>query len=501
MRLINIKTFLGREQMMEDGKRVDRRTRVLEFHDDEATEYAIFSHRWIDPTEVDYEEMVDLAKINVEDRNEIRRRPGYKKVLDTCAQARRDGYECVWVDTCCIDKRSSAELSEAIDSMYRWYASSRICYVYLHDVHGSSIPTEEDYEEYPESNDWPEWFLRGWTLQEMIAPNNVQFFNMDWVCVGDKEMLTHTLTRITGVPRYILKEGLVGNRPCAAQTLLWASRRKTSRVEGRAYLLMGLLDVNMPMLYGEGKKVFHRLQLEIIRTSNDQSIFAWTPNKQGIPALMADPFNGRISNVLAGDPSFFQGCSGVELMDHGEFIRFLRDKIPEKELALIDQDSFDVFPTTNRSIHIWMLLSPYNDSNSLFRAYFPCRGPSQQVVTIELVLWKSDYYRLLGISGKVLKKHTLFRQVYLRYQAIPSCNVTFEIDDSAVIENGFTEACATEDRDTVILTAISPYRIRMYNEKQSNGCLAVIFAKSFGQDWIHLMNNSSNRLSLCNIGE
>ena len=490
MRLINIKTFLEREQRMEDGKQVDRRTKVLEFRDDEATEYAILSHRWIDPTEIDYADMVDLAKINVEERNDIRQRLGYKKILDTCAQAKRDGYQWVWVDTCCIDKRSSAELSEAINSMYRWYANSRVCYVYLHDVH-DSFPTRMDGKEYPKSDGWPEWFSRGWTLQEMIAPSNVQFFNKNWTCVGDKKMLAGTLTRITGVPERILKEGLGGNRPCVAQILSWAAKRMTTRVEDRAYSLMGLLDVNMPMLYGEGKKAFHRLQLEIIRTSNDQSIFAWTSNSLGC----------RTSNILADDPSFFQNCSGIELMGYDEFIQFVRNEIPEEKLSLIDQDSFGVFPTTNRGIHIWILLSPYRDSDSFFRAYLPCRGPSQRVVTIELVLWKSNYYRCLGMSKRVLKENSRFRQVYLGYQDIPSYNITFQIDDSAVTENGFTETYATEDMDTLTLTATDPYRIRRYYEKQGNGRFAVIFGQCFGQDWMRLINNPSDLFSPSDIGD
>ena len=115
MRVINVKAFLEREQLMSIGRQIDRRTKVLEFRDDGSTEYAILSHRWIDPTEVDYEEIVDLAKMNMEERDEIRQRQGYKKILNTCEQAQRDGYEWVWVDTCCIDKRSSAELSEAIN--------------------------------------------------------------------------------------------------------------------------------------------------------------------------------------------------------------------------------------------------------------------------------------------------------------------------------------------------------------------------------------------------
>ncbi|KIM62439.1 hypothetical protein SCLCIDRAFT_59898, partial [Scleroderma citrinum Foug A] len=242
------------------------RAKVLEFGDDEVTEYAILSHRWIGQ-EVDYNE--------IEERSEIRRRDGYRKILQSCEQAKKDGYKWLWADTCCIDKRSSAELSEAINSMYRWYENAKICYAYLHDLSGSSFPVVDDNERYPQSNGWPEWFSRGWTLQEMVAPRNVQFFNKDWQPIGDKRMLARTLSTITRVPQYILKEGLSSNRPCVAQIISWAANRTTTRVEDRAYSLMGLLDVNMPMLYGEGKKAFHHLQLEIICTSNDHSILAW----------------------------------------------------------------------------------------------------------------------------------------------------------------------------------------------------------------------------------
>ena len=122
---------------------MERRIKVLELCNDEITNYAILSHWWIDPTEVDYEEMVDLAKMDSQERNVIRGRLGYK-IVDTCKQAKQDGYEWVWVDTCCIDKRSSAELSEAINSMYRWYANSRICYAYLHNVPGGPFLRQQD---------------------------------------------------------------------------------------------------------------------------------------------------------------------------------------------------------------------------------------------------------------------------------------------------------------------------------------------------------------------
>jgi len=134
---------------------MDRRTKHLKSCDGGATEYVILSHRWI-KQEVDYDETVELAQMDGEERDEIHQRDGCQKILQSCEQAQKDGYEWLWVDTCCIDKRSSAELSiPCIDGM-------KVCYVYLHDVPNSWFPTVHV------SND--EWFSCGWTPQELIAP-------------------------------------------------------------------------------------------------------------------------------------------------------------------------------------------------------------------------------------------------------------------------------------------------------------------------------------------
>ena len=454
---------------------MERRTKILEFRDDETTGYAILSHRWIDPTEVDYEEMVDLAKMDRQEQDEIRGRQGYKKIVDICKQAKQDRYDWVWVDTCCIDKRSSAELSEAMNSMYRWYANAEVCYAYLHDVDGSSFPTKEDYEKYRKSNGWPEWFSRGWTLQEMIAPWNLQFFNKDWQPMGDRKCLARTLERITGVPQHILADGLEGNRPCVAQIISWAAERTTTRVEDRAYSLMGLLDVNMPMLYGEGKKAFHRLQLEIIRSSNDQSIFAWGSSSLA-PSV-------RIGSILADDPSAFRGCDNMKLMNHNEFIH----KFPE--LSSTNADHFGVFPITNCGIQIWMLLRRYRHSNSVFRASLPCWDSDGNPVSIDLVLWNSNFYRYPSTRDAALDDSPAeFRQVYLRYQDTPNHIVTFDIDDSAIIENGFTcsHVYPSHTAKTFTLTNTNLCCVKIYSEERGNGRFEIDFGQCLGLDWVHL---------------
>jgi len=491
MHLINVEAFLEREELIREGKPVDRRAKVLEFGDDEVAEYAILSHRWIGQ-EVDYNEIVKLAKVGEEERSEIRQRDGYRKILQSCEQAKKDGYKWLWVDTCCIDKRSSAELSEAINSMYRWYKNSRICYVYFHDVPDPSFPTARNNVRYPKSKGWPEWFSRGWTLQEMIAPRDLQFFNRDWHPISDKRTLSGILENITRVPQHILKEGLSSNRPCVAQIMSWAADRTTTRVEDKAYSLMGLLDVNMPMLYGEGKKAFRRLQLEIMRTSDDQSIFAWGCNGMEV----------RAASILADDPSFFRHCDGMELMDRDEFIDSLRHDIPEEELPSIEDDQFGTFLITNRGIHIWLFLRPRVGSDLVFQALLPCRSrPSGPPVAIILALWGSNYYRysdsfLLHEWGRLR-----LRQVNLRYQDLPHCNSTFEIDDNAIRKEGFISLATYPKRlitgNTVTLGATDPFCIKRYSCGQEYN-FAVGFGQCFGQNWIHVVCEKSDRIS-CNI--
>ena len=482
MRLINVEAFLGREELIKSGKELNRRTSVFAFRDDEATDYAILSHRWMEH-EVNYDEMNDLAKMDKGEIAEICHRDGYRKILDSCKQAKRDMYEWLWIDTCCIDKRSSAELSEAINSMFRWYENSRVCYAYFHDLTGKSFPTACDVERYPNFNGWPEWFSRGWTLQEMIAPSDVRFFNKNWQPIGDKMTLAPTLAEITRVPEHILTDGLPSNRPCVAQIMSWAADRKTTRVEDRAYSLLGLLDVNMPMLYGEGKKAFHRLQLEIIRMSNDQSIFAW--DYQGE--------KGRTCSILADDPSFFRNCSEMELIhDLDKFKQMHKDDMEELPSNDINDDQFGVFPITNRGIQIWLLLRCLDGSGSVFEARLPCRSsPSGPSVAIKLISWKSNYYRhFMSLQSGVPSERTLrFDNVSLRYQDMLR-GATFEIDDNGMTNRGF-DYCGTYGpsklaEKTITLTNTDPLCVEVYLDHQANLRLAVGYGKFFGQHWIHL---------------
>ena len=142
--------------------------------------------------------------------------------------------------------------------------------------------------------------------------------------------------------------------PCVAQIMSWATDRKTTRVEDQAYSLLGLLDVHMPMLYGEGKKAFQRLQLEIIRKSNDQSILAWDPN-------------GRIewtgTSVLADDPGYFRDCHDIEKMEPHEYMIHLQESLPDAEAHsfTVADERLGTFSVTNRGIQIWLAITPRDD--------------------------------------------------------------------------------------------------------------------------------------------
>lgn len=214
------------------------------FDSSDIPKYAILSHTW-GQDEMTFEDINAPPQEHVHKRGEL-------KVKNTCAQALKDGLGWAWVDTCCIDKKSSAELSEAINSMYRYYQEATVCYAYLADV-------DADAAQHFERSRHSRWYTRGWTLQELIAPIAVRFFSSEWVELGERGDLAPLLEKITRIPSEVL-QGISPKMYSIAVRFSWASRRETTRLEDEAYCLMGLLDVNMPLLYGEGRKAFTRLQ-------------------------------------------------------------------------------------------------------------------------------------------------------------------------------------------------------------------------------------------------
>ena len=225
--------------------------------------YAILSHTWSDQ-EVSFQQFKNLNE-------ELRLTKGYKKIQACCEQVKQWKLRYLWVDTCCIDKSSSAEFSEAINSMFRWYGDAAVCFAYLEDV--ETCDTNNQALEAQMKNS--RWFTRGWTLQELIAPKRMVFYDRLWAQIGTKVSLEALLQSITDISRSCLSHARDLSSFSIACRISWASARQTTRIEDVAYCLLGIFDVNMPLLYGEAGKAFRRLQEEIIKESDDQSIFAW----------------------------------------------------------------------------------------------------------------------------------------------------------------------------------------------------------------------------------
>nr|VWP01294.1 Zn(2)-C6 fungal-type domain-containing protein [Ganoderma boninense] len=192
------------------------------------------------------------------------------KIREACRVARENGYNYIWIDSCCIDKSSSSELSEAINSMYKWYHLAAVCYAYL-----ANVPPGEDNHAEGSAFRKSRWFRRGWTLQELIAPAVVEFLSKDWGPIGSKDTLVDLVESVTKIDRMALLRLEPLGTFSVAQRLSWAAERQTTRVEDQAYSLLGIFDINMPTLYGEGDRAFRRLQEKIIQRIPDQTIFAW----------------------------------------------------------------------------------------------------------------------------------------------------------------------------------------------------------------------------------
>jgi hypothetical protein len=236
--------------------------------------YAILSHTW----------GKDEDEITFEDWNNgiAKSKAGYAKIHCCGEQAANDNLEYFWIDTLCIDKTSSAELSEAINSMYMWYEESAVCYAYLADV--SSMKSFSDSR----------WFTRGWTLQELVAPEKVMFFDCTWKLLGSRVDLCKYISKCTQIPGTILTGFRHPDHFSIAQRMSWAARRHTKRIEDRAYSLLGIFGIGMGLLYGEGLQAFIRLQEEIMKSSEDTSLLAWrsTDNRGGCLATSPDAFIG-----------------------------------------------------------------------------------------------------------------------------------------------------------------------------------------------------------------
>ncbi|KAF5343207.1 hypothetical protein D9758_013443 [Tetrapyrgos nigripes] len=287
--------------------------KLKSFFGDDIPPYAILSHTWgKTDDEVTFQEMM------AEDRSVAKGKAGYKKIRGACQYAQKYMFEWIWIDSCCINKESSAELSEAINSMYAYYEDAQVCYVYLEEAVCS-----EDIRDEGSGFRHCKWFTRGWTLQELLAPSYVVFLDQDWEMIGTRYSLADVISGITSIPVSVFKDGDF-DRFSVAQKMSWASMRQTTRPEDQAYCLLGIFGVSMPPIYGEGgARAFIRLQQEIINISDDRSIFAWVApyGKKDSRGLFArSPFEFRMSGEVKaseaddiGDTSFSFGNNGLRI--------------------------------------------------------------------------------------------------------------------------------------------------------------------------------------------
>lgn len=229
---------------------------LVNFSSRDIPQYAILSHTW----GADHEEVTfrDLEKRTGTSK------AGYCKLTFCANQALHDNLQFFWVDTCCIDKSSSAELSEAINSMFRWYQDAARCYVYLPDVSvDDCVGDDKCSQKWETAFKTSKWFTRGWTLQELLAPKSVEFFSKEGWRLGDKRSLQQNIHEITGINVKALR-GSPLSRFSVEERLSWAAERKTKHEEDAAYALLGIFDVHMSLRYGERRRnAFERLRKKV----------------------------------------------------------------------------------------------------------------------------------------------------------------------------------------------------------------------------------------------
>lgn len=294
-------------------------SRLEEFVGVDIPRYAILSHTWVKGEEVTFSEVRNLMAVEPA----ARLKAGWRKINRTCRQAACDGLQYAWIDTCCIDKSSSAELSEAINSMFLWYKRAEVCYVFLDDM--ADLPFRwaegKDMHYLQAIMKHCRWLTRSWTLQELIAPLHVKFFNKRWKFCFTKAVASAVLSAITGIDGAVLNHGKDLSAVSVAQKMSWAATRQATRKEDVAYSLLGIFGINMPLLYGEEEKAFLRLQQKIISSCPDTTIFAWRLPRQ-ISQDASKYSRDMYQGVMASSPAFFRLCADVASLSGEETYQF-----------------------------------------------------------------------------------------------------------------------------------------------------------------------------------
>ncbi|KAJ0385039.1 hypothetical protein COL922a_007175 [Colletotrichum nupharicola] len=359
MRLINVQT--GRLEEF--------------FH--EPPPYAVLSHTWGSDEE-------EISFRDIQEGNEVFKTGiGRDKFAGFCEQALADELDYAWMDTCCIDKTNSTELSEAINSMFTWYQKADVCYAFLADVSSIDDPSNAE-SQFRRSR----WFERGWTLQELLAPSRVRFYNRDWSLLGTKRQLSTVVAQTTGIPRPFLLGTANLREASVAQRMSWAANRVTKRKEDIAYCLLGIFGVNLPMIYGEGDQAFARLQEEIMRRNTDDSILAWNLNSTESAYDDKATVGGLSGSILAASPFDFASSGDIVC----------------RERRGTSIDPLYVFGG-----HLRIRLRLYKTAENQIFGFLDCHAKDnvQSVVGIPLLRIRSDgsydeYVRPEGQQGRLL---------------------------------------------------------------------------------------------------
>ncbi|GAW19450.1 hypothetical protein ANO14919_089370 [Xylariales sp. No.14919] len=277
--------------------------------------YAILSHRWVG-LEITFDE---LKNHTAELRTGTRplSSPQVDKIRGACETARNQGIKWMWIDTCCINKNSATEESESINSMFKWYREAKLCITYLSDVkRDAGLPItsskifQRTYNEEPS-----EWFSRGWTLQELLAPQDMQFYDRDWAYIGTKREMADTLARVSGIDARYLTGASHFREACIAVKMSWMAQRTTTREEDMAYSMVGIFGVTMTPQYGEGRGAFMRLQEILLSTYHfDESLFAWKMPELTSGAehgVGGDKWAAGEWGLIAASPEWFGGSGDI----------------------------------------------------------------------------------------------------------------------------------------------------------------------------------------------
>jgi len=432
---------------------LNTRTLTLTTFIGETPEYVILSHRWEDE-EVLFE---DVMKVPISDtRSPARAKRGFSKVQGTCALALRDGFDWVWIDNCCIDKASSTELQEAINSMFRWYQEAQVCYAYLSDVPDEQAGCDVAFGQ-------SLWFTRGWTLQELLAPYSVEFYAADWAPIGSKATRADQIASIAGINLTALKTDWVdsGESYVAAEKMSWAAHRLVTRPEDMAYCLLGLFDATMPLLYGEGgPKAFRRLQQVVFESEIDYSLFLYSN------------YDTPSAPSIASSTSRF--CRRPSCKDCARSHKLIPEDIMYNHMCRAGYwKPFDdqYLKLVKGGVTTKMLLYPYTSglsTQSLGNTHpVPPATPDTWVALLPWTLdGRADY-----VFGIVLVKESLLG--YLRYDGIPILVHTDIIGDRAPVAESF--AIYDEPFEFLSILAVSGHHYALFDVRS---CLFQAFTWS-----------------------